>query len=244
MGDRQEFQQLVRDALAGKAHQIVRAPGTCLQSRRVGVAAAEARVETKEAQNAQMVFGNALQRVADESNVPALEVVKAAEIVEDLARPRIGGQSVDGEVAARGVLLPVIGKGDRRAPAVGGNVATQRRHLNGMAIADRSNGPMINSCGNRLDPHLFEPLDDLFGTQACGKIDIVDRQTEQLVAYSTADVARQALVGTERIEYPRHAADCPPLLRIELQLHCSLRERLTMIAAVTPQILRPFHKIS
>ena len=48
-----------------------------------------------------------------------LEIVEAAEIVEDLAGQRIGGQGVDREVAPRRVLLPIVGEGDGRAAAVG-----------------------------------------------------------------------------------------------------------------------------
>ena len=36
-------------------------------------------------------------------------------------------------------------------------------------------------------------------------------------------------------------APLAPFGGVELQRHCSLRDRLTIIAAVAPQILRPFH---
>ena len=74
-------------------------------------------------------------------------------------------------------------------------------------------------------------------------------EMEKVVPNRAANVPRQALLRSERVEQAAHAAAAAPLGRVELervrgQLHCSLRERLTMIAAVAPQILRPFHNIS
>ena len=95
----------------------------------VRLAGAEAGVEAEEAQDPQMILGNSLQGIADEANVALAEIVEAAEIVEDLAGPRVGRQRVDGEVAPRGIFFPVVGEGDGRAAAVGRDVAAQRRHL-------------------------------------------------------------------------------------------------------------------
>ena len=53
-----------------------------------GCAGAEARVEAEEAQDPQMILGNPLQRIADEADVPLLEVGEAAEIIEQLAGQR------------------------------------------------------------------------------------------------------------------------------------------------------------
>ena len=86
---------------------------------------AEAGMEAEEAQDPQMVLGDALERVADEADVPFSKIVEAAEIVEDLAGRGIGRKRVDGEVAPRRVLFPVVGEGDRRAAAVGRDVAAQ-----------------------------------------------------------------------------------------------------------------------
>ena len=143
----------------------------------VGIAGAEPSMEAEEAEDTQMIFGDALQRVADEADVPATKIVETAEIIEDLAGPRIGGQGVDGEVAACGVGLPVIGKRDRRPAAVGRHVAPQRRHFDGMAVTHCGDRAMIDPGRNRLDAHLLEPLDDFLGTQARRKVDVVDRQS-------------------------------------------------------------------
>ena len=103
---------------------------------------------------------------------------------------------------------------------------------------------MIEPGRDRLDLGLFEPGDDLVRLQPGREVDIVDGKAQQPVAHRAADVAGQSLVGAERCKQALDAADPAPLGRVELQLHRSLRDRLTIIAAVAPQILRPFQSIS
>ena len=92
----------------------------------VGLAFAEAGMEAEEAQDAKMVLGDALERLADEADAARGDIVEPAEIIEDLAADRVGIERVDGEVAARGVLLPIVGESDGGAAAVGGDVASAR----------------------------------------------------------------------------------------------------------------------
>ena len=75
--------------------------------------------EPEKAQDSQMIFGDALQRVADEPHPPRLDVVEPAEIIENFARAGIGIERVDGKIAAPGVGLSVVGKFNRGAAAVG-----------------------------------------------------------------------------------------------------------------------------
>ena len=86
-GSRQaeQLEQLVGDPLARQRHQVVGARGAGVERRGVGLARPEAGVEAEEAQDPQMILGDALQRIADEADVALLEVGEAAEIVEDLA---------------------------------------------------------------------------------------------------------------------------------------------------------------
>ena len=72
-----------------------------------------------------MVLGDALERLADEAHAARRDVGLAAEIIEDLAAERVGVERVDGEVAARGVVRPIVGEGDGGAAAVGVDVAAQ-----------------------------------------------------------------------------------------------------------------------
>ncbi len=118
--------QLVGDPLARQRHQVVGALGAGGESLAVRLAQAEAGVEAEEAKDAQMVLGDPDERVADEADPPLGEVRLAAEIVVNLEAGRIGGQGVDGEVAAGRVLPPVVGIGDvARRPSV----ATSRRSV-------------------------------------------------------------------------------------------------------------------
>ena len=59
--------------------------GAGVEPRRIG-RVAEPRVEAEEAQDAQMILGDALQRIADEADAPRLQIVDAAEIVEQSRR--------------------------------------------------------------------------------------------------------------------------------------------------------------
>ena len=191
-----------------------------------------------------MVLGNSLERVADEAHAPRLDVGEAAEIVEQFARRGIGRQSIDGEVAPRRVFLPVVGKGDRRSAAIGRDVAAERGDLDRPAVADGGDGAMIDPRRHRLDPCRLEAGHDVIGQEAGGEVEVADRQAEQLVAHRSADIARHPGIGVERFQHARHAAPLAPFRGVELHRQLSLRDRLTIIAAVAPQILRPFHSIS
>src|SRR5439155_1428751 len=104
-----------------------------------------------EAQNAQMVLGDSLERVADEADVAMLEVVQSAEIIIDFTGPGVGGQRIDGEVAPGRILLPVVGVSDCRAPSIGRNVPAQRCDFERVTVADGRNRTVVDSRRNRLD---------------------------------------------------------------------------------------------
>ncbi len=206
---------------------------------------AEAGVEAEEAEDPQMVLGDALERVADEADPGRLEVGDAAEIVEHFPARRVGAQGVDGEVAAGGILAPVLGIGDGGAAAVGGDVAPQRGDLDRRAADHRGDRAVGEAGGDGLDRALFEPRDHRLRRQAGGEVDVADFEPEQGVAHAAADIAGVALAGAERAQQPLHAGAVLP--GGVGQLHAgspSRRPRLTIIAAVAPQIFRPSHSIS
>ena len=103
---------------------------------------------------------------------------------------------------------------------------------------------MVDSGRNGLDPRLLQPLDDLLRPKPGCEVDVADRQPEELVADRAADVAGQPRARAQRAQQACHPAAVAPFRGVELQRHCSRRERLTIIAAVAPQILRPFQSIS
>ena len=175
----EELDQFVGDALARQGHEVVGARGAGIERRGVGLAAAEAGVEAEEAQDSEMVFGDALQRIADEADVAALEVVEAAEIVEDFAGHGVGRQRIDGEIAARGVFFPIVGEGDGGAAAVGADVAAEGGDLERMAVADGGDGAMLDSGRHRLDPRRFQPRHDFVGFEPCREVEVTQRQSHE-----------------------------------------------------------------
>ena len=65
-----------------------------------------------------MVFFDPRGGIADETNMPRGKIVQPAEIVADLERFGMGIKRIDGEIAPRGVVLPLLAESDRRAAPV------------------------------------------------------------------------------------------------------------------------------
>ena len=191
-----------------------------------------------------MILGDSGQRVANEPYVPMLQVRQAAEVIEDFAAYWIGKKRVDGEVAPRRIFTPVLREGHRGTTPVSGNVAAQRRNLHDMATADRSDCAVIDPGWHCLDFCLPEPAQDRLRVEPRSEVHVGVRDAEQLVANGPADEACQALFGTQHGQQLAHAELLLPFCDVELQLHCSLRDKFTIIAAVAPQILRSLHMIS
>lgn len=70
----QQFEQFGRDPLARQGHQVVGAGGA--GEARFVDRLAEAGMEAEEAQDAQVILGNTLQRIADEADASGLQVVQ------------------------------------------------------------------------------------------------------------------------------------------------------------------------
>src|SRR3546814_3737922 len=100
----------------------------------------KARRKAIEAQDTQMTFGDPRRRISEETHAPRLQIGEAAEPVVDRPRREIGVERVDREIAPRRIVAPVVGKGDRRAAPVGGDVAAQGRDLVPVAAGDRGDG--------------------------------------------------------------------------------------------------------
>jgi len=169
-----------------------------------------ARAAQEEAKDPQMILGDALKRFADEADVSRLEVGEAVEIIEDFAARRVGGQGVDGEIAPRRILAPILGEGDRGAAAIGRDVAAQGGDLDRRAGEHRGDRAVGDSGRHRLDPSRLEPLHDLLGRKPRGEIDIADLEAQQRVAHAAADETGRARAGAERVEQAVHAWAASP----------------------------------
>jgi len=158
-----------------------------------------------------MVFGDALERIADEPHSTGKQILLAAEIVVDVAGDRVSRQRVDREITPRGIFLPVVGECDRRAPAVGRDIAAKACDLERAAAAHSRYGAVIDPGRHCADLCGFEALDDFFRLQLRRKVHVADRQVQNVVPDGAADETGQPLIGAKGIEEPRNAALPAPL---------------------------------
>ncbi len=242
IGQREKLEPFVRDPLARQGHEVVGTFGAGCKARRIHLAR-EARRKAEEAQDPQMILGDALQRFADEPHPPRFKVGKSAEIVLHLAGRRIEVERVDGEIAPRRILAPVVGEADGGMPPIGRQIGTQGGDFQRLAGAHRGDRPVGDTRRNGLDPRRPAAPHDFVGAEQGRDIDVGDGGAQQSVAHRAADQAR--LSGPKRLEHPgnprpfgdRHQ-------RVDVDHAPSRRLRLTSIAAVAPQIRRPFQSIS
>ena len=190
-----------------------------------------------------MVLGDPGQRIADEADAPRFQVGDAVEIVEHFAARRIGVERVDREVAPRGILAPVVGEGDGRVPAVGFEIAAQRRDFVDRVVGDGGDRAVLDAGRDRLDPGGLEQIDDLLRRMRRRQIDIGGVDPEQGIAHRAADDPR---IARARAHRPRAQARmvAPRGGGQGHATHRSRRDRLTIIAAVAPQMRRSRQLIS
>ena len=146
-----------------------------------------------------MVFLDAPPGVADKAHAPGLEVRDAVPGVMDLPIRR-AGEGVHGEVAARRVLPPIIGKGDIGMAAMGFDIDAQRRDLEMLAFGHCRDGAMLDTCRDVLDTGSIEECDDLLRAVRRRDVDIrvtaaVMAMAEQRVAHAAADEANLLAIG-------------------------------------------------
>ena len=197
-----------------------------------------------------MILRDAPQRIADEAHAAGGEIVQPAEIIEDGAVAGRGEQRVHREIAAGGILAPVVGERHRRAAAVGRDIAAQRRHLDRPGRQHGGDGAVGEPGRHRLEPRRADARDHRVRRQAGREIDVGHRQPEQRIAHRAADEAGHARCRVEFGEQPGEPLAGPPAgggqrrARHQAGSGASRRARLTMIAAVTPQIRRSGQRIS
>ena len=131
-----------------------------MQARGIGCTLGVPSVKTEEAQNTQIIFGDALVRIADEADPARGEIGQTADVIVYLTVRR-QRQGIDGEIAPRGVGDPIPAEHDLGLPAVSFDVAPQRRHFEGLAGDRDGDGAVLDAGGNgppacRFDaPHDF-----------------------------------------------------------------------------------------
>ena len=248
IGQRQDLEQFVGDPLARQAFERLARGDHGGVANRVEFAAPEARREAIEAQDTQMILGDARRGVADEGDAPRFQIGKAAEPVIDRAGIGIGVERVDREVAPRGVVAPVIGEGDGRAASVGFDIAAQCRDFMMVAAGDRGDSAVRDARWDDLDIGRFESPRHLLRQQRGCEVDVGDGQAEERIAHRAADDLHRAAIGRQRGDDAPQSGPPQPLGGGQRRHRCHpagiRRARLMMIPAVTPQIRRPCQSMS
>ena len=159
-------------------------------------------MEAEEAQEPQVVLGDAGRGVADEAHSSCLQVIPPAEIVMQHAVRR-GAHGVDGEVAARGVFPPVVGEGDLGMAAVGALVAAERGDFVAVVAGKRGDGAVCDParyCAG-FDVCAPEQCHHPLGRVGSADVDIGALAPEQRIAHASAHEADVGAVGCECLHH-------------------------------------------
>ena len=190
-----------------------------------------------------MVFANPLLGIADEADGPRREIIQTAKPIKQFTGQSIGIERIDGEIAACGIVLPILRKGYRGAASVGRNIMAQRGDFGRPAGQDGSDRAVINPGRDDFDGLRLEPPYDLARLKRGCDVDIFDRQPQQGIAHRTTNIA-----GILRAKCCDQAAQILALhpwgIGRKRDHHAILFARLTIIPAVTPQIRCSCHIIS
>ena len=130
-------------------------------------------IEAEEAEDAQIILLDAVFRLADEAHAPGDKIAIAAKRIKHRS-VAIGIECVQGEVAALRVLLPILGEGDGRVPAVSLDVAPERRHLEGHAVNDHGHRAMLDPRRHGLEPSRLGERHHPLRQRRRGEIDFGD----------------------------------------------------------------------
>ncbi len=158
-------------------------------------------VKAKEAQDAKIILGDPLRRLADKAHAAARDVVEPADIVEDSS---IGGcrQCVDGEIAALGVGAPIAAELHPRFAAERLHILAQRRDFEGMRIDDHGDGAMLDPGRHRLPASCLDAAHDFVRCCRRRNVDLGDRHAQQFIAHRAADDAGFFAIFVEQSQQP------------------------------------------
>ncbi len=145
-------------------------------------------MEAEEAQDTQVVLGDALGRIADEADPARVDIGEPAHIVEDRTGS-IDRERIHGEVAPLRVDLPVAAERDLGLAAEGLDVGAQRGDLEGHAVDDHRDGAVVDPGRHRLEARRAHALDHRTRQRGGGDIDLVRPLPEHGVAHGAADHA-------------------------------------------------------
>ena len=166
-------------------------------------------VKPEKAQNAQVVLGDALGRIADEAHPTASEILEAAGIIKDLAVAR-RRQCVNGEIPSLGVGLPVASELDPGVASVGFYILAQRGDFERMPIDNDGDRAVLDTGRHVFEPGSRHPPYHFFWYSGGGHVDLRDRHVQQCVADGATDHTRLLALAIEHAEQPRQCSRCQP----------------------------------
>src|SRR6185369_5312070 len=147
-----EFHYLHAQSLARELVETVATLNTRCKAGGIGVIArAICCVKTEKAQDAQVVLGDALCRIADEAHSAVAEIGEPTGIVVDRAVARCR-QRVNREISPLGIRLPVAAKFNLGMATVGLYILAKRCHLEGMFVDDDGDGAVLDPGRHVLKP--------------------------------------------------------------------------------------------
>ena len=169
----------------------------------------ELRRQPHRAQHAHRVFAIAGFRIADQAQLPGLDVLQAAQIVPDLLGDRIVVQRIDGKVPARRIVglaaEDVVGK---NAPVlVGVRIVdilrrAEGRHLDGLRARQHVHQP--ESAAD--DKCAAKQRLDLLRRRVGGDVEVLGLEAEQQVAHGAADDKGVIALALQPLDHLHRAA--------------------------------------
>ncbi len=199
VGRGQQFEHFIAETLARELAQRLCPGGSGGKAGAVGRACAVPGVEAEETQQAEMVFGDALAGIANETNTAGLNVLHAVPGIVDIALGR-ARQRVHGEIATRRVGLPVIGKRNIGMAAMALHIHSECGDLKMLPVDHGGYGAVRQTGRNILNPGLFEKRHDGFGYVRRGNVDIANGNVEQGIAHATADESYLLSSAAKRVD--------------------------------------------
>ena len=151
-------------------------------------------MKAEQPQHAQIIFRDARPRIAHEPHLARDKVFHPGGVIENLAAGR-GIKRIDGEVAPRRILGPVVGEHHAGMAAIGLDIPAQRGDLEGMGAGNGGDGAVIHAGLDHLDVLGNQPGQHLAGRHGHGNVDVRNRRPQQRIAHRATDEARFAQRG-------------------------------------------------
>ena len=87
-------------------------------------------------------------------------------------------ERVDGEIAARGIFAPFTGKGDRRTPAIGADIASQGGDFNGSIVENCRYSAMLDPRRHCTNSRFPAAINYGIWQQGSRAINVIDLNTQ------------------------------------------------------------------